>query len=87
MARHYTLQIDIEVREQDDLDHFQPNTVVGYAPQLGAEWVSATDLAALREFLEFYLKHERLSYASVDGIPAIAQEAYERAQATVQKDD
>ncbi len=86
-TRHYTLQIDIEVRPQDDFTHFQPNSVVGFAPQLGAEWVSGNDAEALRDFLDFYLKHERLSFKAEKGIPAIVEQALKRAASAGQESE
>lgn len=52
-ARFYVLSIVIEVRSQDDLKHFQPDSVVASAPQLGLHWVSGNDRDALREFFDF----------------------------------
>jgi len=55
-ARRYTISIEVEIRPQDDLTHFQPGSVVASAPQLGIEWVSGNDAAALREFFDFFVQ-------------------------------
>lgn len=57
-VRRYTISIDIEVRPQDDFEHYQPHTVTGSAPDLGVEWVSANDREALCDFFAFFVKQQ-----------------------------
>ena len=55
-TRTYQLTLTVEVHEQDDLDHFQPDTVVASIPDLGIAWVSSNDGEALRNFFDFFVR-------------------------------
>lgn len=68
-TRRYTLQIEVEVRPQDDFVRFQPNTVVASAPQLGVEWVSGNDGEALGDFFRHFFNRKGA------GVEAIVEQA------------
>lgn len=92
-VRRYILSIEIEVRPQDDFAHFQPDSVVGSAPQLGIEWVSGNDAEALRGLFDFFMRlpiPDGMSIAEysespqlsnrLDGINSIIQQALQAAE-------
>lgn len=78
--RRYTISIDIEVRPQDDFQHFQPNTVTARAPQLGVEWVSGNDAEALDGFFRFFVNwsHVKDSDDALKGVREIVRRAMDR---------
>lgn len=55
-VRHYQIVLDVEIRDQDDLVHFSPNTVMADMPELGLQWVGGTDGEALRNFFHFFFR-------------------------------
>lgn len=54
-ARHYVLSIPVTITDNDDLMHFQPDTVVAETP-LGHAWVAGNDGEALANFFAFFVE-------------------------------
>lgn len=84
MPRKYTLCIEVEIRPQDDFQHFQPDSVTARAPQLGVEWVSGNDGAALLDFFNFFLNwsHVKDQEETLRGRTRIVQRALREHQET-----